>query len=166
MSSSELPPVVGIDTASNRVHMYSSELPNTRQRVWTFKMDDPNPDARRHGLFAFSRGVFHQLPAGTWIFCEEPIALKNGQTSRLLSLAAGAIWAAHHDFDVFWYWVNISTWKSEVVGKGNASKELIQDHVQTAYDEEFDDEDSYDAYCIWRYGVGAVKSAIEASADE
>jgi Holliday junction resolvasome RuvABC endonuclease subunit len=143
--------VVGLDTGSNRLHMYSSD--GGHQHVFIDTRKAPDPDERRTMLFRQARAIFKTLPRGTVIACEEPLSLQNGKTTRILGLSAGAIWAAHVDCDVFWTWVNVSTWKRDTVGKGNATKGEVMDWVHTAMNLDFTDEgpqnsDYYDAAAI------------------
>lgn len=142
--------VVGLDTAANRWHAVASngmcgQCGPLKNKAWD------NPDARRQKLYNEARTFFAFLPNGSHIFCEEPLALQNGKTTRQLGLAAGAIWAAHMEYDLFWYWVNVESWKEKVIGKGAASKQLIQEHLKKA-GIEYPEEDLYDAHAIRRYG--------------
>lgn len=143
--------VVGVDTAANRLHAVSS--------AWTFTYsygpieDEPNPDVRRHDLFKAAKSLYALLEPGTHVFCEEPLALRNGKTTRLLALAAGAIWAAHLEYDLFWHWADVAAWKKQVVGKGNASKEEIQAWAEKQGWRHYKDEDLTDAACIAKFGA-------------
>lgn len=159
-----IPAVIGLDTGSNRIHGIGPRV-GTRKRVEEFavKSKDPNPDVRRHELYEGTRNYLRKAseaaPTKLHIFCEEPLALQNGKTTRLLGLVAGAIWASHLDFDCYWYWVNVSTWKRDVVGSGNAKKEQVQEWVQQqGYN--FTEEDYFDAFCIREYGVQVVTKLI------
>lgn len=111
-----------------------------------------NADDRRQKLFEDARTFFAFLPSGSHVFCEEPLSLANGETTRLLGLACGAIWAAHLEFDLFWYWVNVSSWKKGVVGEPNPNKGRVQEFLQSM-GVEYDEEDLYDAHCIMGWGV-------------
>ena len=143
--------VVGMDTASNRFHCVASNGMCGQCGPLEGK-DWKSTDDRRHKLYKDAQTFFAFLPNGSHIFCEEPISAgKSGKTTVQLGLAAGAIWAAHLEFDLFWYWVSISAWKSAVVGNGNASKEQIQEFLRKG-GFEYTEQDSYDAHCIRRYG--------------
>lgn len=144
--------VVGMDTASSRFHVSTTDpaLP-----VFWFEDADPNPDIRRIRLHFAARRFFDQLPEGSSVFCEEPLALQNGKTTVMLSLAAGAIWAAHLECDLIWHWVPVSTWKKRIVLNGNASKKRVAAHVREEGGElpMFEEEpDLYDAWCLRKYG--------------
>jgi hypothetical protein len=92
------------------------------------------------------------------VFCEEPLALQNGKTTRLLGLAAGALWAQHLGMDVWWHWVDVATWQSMVGVKPNDRtpdrKDKARQFVLVEYGEMAEDweEDHCDAGCIAIYG--------------
>lgn len=190
--------VVGLDTASNRFHFVSNvQIPDT---AYTF--DEPvepmhigwtvlaggKPDDSRAVMYRNAKQLFEWLAEEgsksgrpVHVFCEEPLALaKNGKTTRLLGLAAGAIWAAHVDYSIFWWWIDQSTWKKNVLGRGapnrqyysgqGADKRWIRDVVRDNpawqqfvkdgnYEWAFEDQhDLYDAWCLKVYGVRALRS--------
>lgn len=135
-------------------------------------------EERRVQTYRESKELFLDLLIGTTtreshVFCEEPLALKNGKTTRLLGLAAGAIWAAHVEVcvtnrvDSYWHWVDVASWKKRIVGNGNASKEMIADFVVNSplfinfldrrrkpHDVWTHEKvpDLYDAWCVLQYG--------------
>lgn len=103
------------------------------------------------------------------MFVEEPLILsKNPATTRKLALIAGALWAMSIEFDLFWHWVDVASWKKEVVGKGNVNKVQVREWVQdtakmmrpeerlAAYDAT---PDLYDAHCLAVYGTRALRMA-------
>lgn len=155
MSAQVFRSVAGLDTASNRFHLYLNDGRTFKHNCSKNGSKEKDPDDRRQELYENAKYTFSILPRGTVICCEEPIALKNGKTTRLLSLAAGAIWAAHLQFDVFWTWVDIAQWKRSVVGHGGADKDAIAMWVLMNMGKgwvEKDDADFYDAAAICRYG--------------
>lgn len=146
--------VVGIDTSSARLAI---SMP--KQEVFVFDAAG-NPDERRIELYRAARNLFAKLPTKTHIFCEEPLSLANGKTTRLLGLAAGAIWAAHTDYDLFWYWIDVSTWKKEIGVGSNANKDLVRTAVELFPAFKHEDRevfltypDLYDAWAIRMTGV-------------
>ncbi len=152
--------VLGLDTAANRLHGILLDADASVISRPAVKVADTNPDVRRSALyygavneFDHCVGIAQRRGAELHIFCEEPLALKNGKTTRLLSLAAGAIWAAHLGFSVFWHWVDVATWKKTVIGNGNASKEMIREFLIEHHGAPEDwDEDHYDALALALYG--------------
>lgn len=177
--------VVGLDTASNRFHLVANRLISKgrgEKRYHTIQSGplDPkkdkqwgNADARRQRLYEDAEAAFGWFPDGAHIFCEEPLALTNGKTTRLLGLACGAIWAAAHAidpvegrprFDLWWHWVDVSSWKKDIVGNGNASKDMIALHVQMQ-GRSYEEPDYYDADCLCVYGEQWLEQhGIETSA--
>lgn len=146
--------VVGIDTSSARL---ACSLPKQK----TYVLDaDGSPDERRIQLYRAAREFFATLPDGAHVFCEEPLALKNGETTRLLGLAAGAIWAAHVDFNFFWHWMNVSTWKKEIGISQNTKKEFVRPAIEAFPSFKHEDReeflrfpDLYDAWAIRMTGA-------------
>jgi Holliday junction resolvasome RuvABC endonuclease subunit len=161
--------VLGMDTASNRVHTVglmdgiwqtgvTAATPDTH-----IELRAGNPDIRRKILYDHVYTVMQMITAGddeVHVFCEEPLALRNGKTTRLLGLAAGACWSAHLSFNVFWHWANVSEWKREVIGKGNATKDEIRAWSVAHSGDPAWEEDSHDAYAIATYGLEWVERAI------
>lgn len=174
--------IVGLDTSSKGFHWTSSwplEQPGHRfdhQRIGWFT-GKGDSEQRRIEIFHAAYDFFTALPPETYVFCEEPLALKNGKTTRLLALACGTIYgafvAACQIVDMTWFWVDVASWKRAVVRNGAASKEQIrqfcrdnpawQNQARTefvlgarryTYDEAFEEEiDLYDAWCLKVYGA-------------
>ena len=154
-----LPPIIGLDTDSFGVHAVclGAEFAD-QQCIWTFRSRMQDADARRidacHQFQLFAKAI----PEGVHIFCEEPLALKNGKTTRLLGLMAGALWGQVVGHNLWWHWVDVATWKKEVVGKGNVSKEQIQEFVRehlrrVGIPDEYEQvPDLFDAHCLAMYG--------------
>lgn len=161
--------ILGIDTDSYGMHVhtdagryYSIAMPK--------KMKDP--EERRVLVYAEAKKLFRNiLQNDNDVYCEEPLALKNGKTTRTLCLIAGAIWAAHVEvcttdrIDSRWHWVDVSSWKMRIPGNGNASKEMIRDfcigsqlfavECLRTVGMESDHEENlnlYDAWCLLQYG--------------
>jgi hypothetical protein len=138
---------------------------------------------RRATSYLSAKAFFGGISRGTGqelhVFCEEPLALKNGKTTRVLGLAAGAIWAAFVEsgglrIGRYWYWVDVAHWKKEVCGKGNLGKPEIRDfcrenpawehlskerpfEMSPPYDALFEgDHNLYDAWCLMTYGTRAI----------
>lgn len=172
--------VVGMDTKTRSFHWVSNmSLPGTYQ-VYGLASSPPKVDVEiaRVELFRSARHLFAGLHPGTYVFCEEPLALsKNPQTTRLLCLAAGAIWSAfiQSNADATWVWTNPATWKKDVLGRGapprgEKHKPWIEDTLLGRRDFlEWADRlnarptfaaspDFYDAWCLMRHGAGVVDS--------
>lgn len=172
--------VVGVDTRSRTMHWASSaRLPLPVGDVgWLVEDRSLHQELARVELFWYSHRVFKTLPAGAHVFCEEPLALKNGETTRLLCLAAGAVWSGFQmaNPDATWYWVNPATWKKAVLGRGLPPRgekhkpwieqTLLADPVFLEWMQTRPSTrgqfalqpDLYDAWCLMRYGTSVLKS--------
>lgn len=179
MPQIEAPAVVGLDTASDRWHAVCRGTNGKPLSVVDGEAFHSTPDHRKKGNEAYKSADVRRaelanafgayllwLPPGTHIFCEEPLALKNGKTTRILSLAAGSLWdrAAVVSDNLIWHWVDVAHWKRVIVGNGNANKTKIQDHVVendkltkkllALYG---DQPDFFDAKCLLKYGLQALR---------
>jgi Holliday junction resolvasome RuvABC endonuclease subunit len=161
---------IGLDTASSRVHSVHQRYEDGEFKVldtWEFHAANKDSvDVRRSELYRSCVGYFDLLSLkspGCQVFCEEPISGRSGKTTRILCLAAGAIWAAHLDFDLFWHWIDIAHWKKQVVGNGNAKKPQIQEWSMKHGGKKAWEEDHHDAHAIGVSGakdVAALDSAF------
>lgn len=181
--------VVGVDTNSYGFHWVASD--EFEYGMFGWARGNGDADTRRLEAYRLAVDLFSALPHGSHVFCEEPLSLKNGKTTRLLALAAGAVWSAFQQAnrDSWWHWVDVATWKKTVLGQGygNASKEKYQPVVRdrlksfTIQTPEFQhrrrnltglleasylETDLLDAWCIEEYGVGAVALAGPPSAED
>lgn len=178
--------VIGIDTKSTGMHWVSNFRIGTHDETygWTnCKTKHENPrrqaDLRRMAIFDYSFGLATALPAGTKVYCEEPLALQNGHTTRLLGLAAGAVWSGFHHGGrgrIEWVWVDVSNWKKTVFGRATPPRDFpltpestrtkrwiqecvhadpfFQMEVDPVMEEDFLKQlDLYDAWAIRRFGV-------------
>jgi Holliday junction resolvasome RuvABC endonuclease subunit len=161
------PFVIGLDTDSNGFHGVLTEALAEEMSdlgYVTFKSKAKSAEIRRIEMFGEFRRFMDRVPDGTHIFCEEPLALQNGKTTRLLGLAAGTLYGAFLAVnpDIWWHWVDVAHWKKEVVGRGNANKADIEEFVRAnpawrsrfgmtpAFDKR---KDLFDAWCLKVYGV-------------
>lgn len=175
--------VIGLDTDSKGYHWVSTApLPDAAEDKEPIKAGYfiVTGDAERRraavaiGARQFFRNAIHlgaRMDQEVHVFCEEPLALQNGKTTRVLGLAAGAIWAGFvfqgsaPPIGRYWHWVDVAHWKKEVVGKGNVDKEGIRRFVRgnpawlamvkesPDLDAMFEeDKDLYDAWCLKLHG--------------
>lgn len=154
--SQSKPKICGLDTASSRWHLVSDDGDLLSSSLTGVKWK--NPDSRRWRLCVDFEEALTKL-GPIVIYAEEPLSLQNGKTTRLLTLAAGALWATATRLGIEWYWVDVAHWKKEVVGKGSATKEMIAEWaVANGAGEEWE-QDFYDAYAIMTLGVRKNESA-------
>jgi hypothetical protein len=182
--------VVGLDTASNRWHAvtdrddsvgFCSELKN---KAWDCQVKKP-PKKKPKGMTADEHRAAHAFEPwltgllmvdAVAVYAEEPLALQNPATTRVLSLAAGALFDRAHSVarmgqqtglghELHWTWIDVAHWKRVIVGNGNADKAAIRqfvldsgsmaDYEVVTYEEE---PDLYDSRCLRDYGVAALSA--------
>jgi Holliday junction resolvasome RuvABC endonuclease subunit len=153
--------IVGLDTASDRWHAVVVD----GEGQWTSApfayAKGRTAEHRRAQLYTTAAGFFRHLPAGSQVFAEEPLALSNGKTTRVLALAAGAIWTAHLEGSgIGWAWVDVAHWKLQVIGKGNATKDEIREWALEHGAGSDWVEDSYDAFAIAQGGVHGLYTKL------
>ena len=164
--------VVGIDTASARFHWVASEpildgfdTHLYREYGW-FRMAVDAESARLE-LYRAAKRFFRVLPQRAHVYVEEPLAIpKNGQTTKVLCMAAGAIWCAFMETepDAYWHWVDVAEWKKKILGRGAPPRgqkhkpwirETILNDERFTYEQAaFDNQpDLYDAWAICQFGL-------------
>jgi len=90
-------------------------------------------------------------------FYELPVLGRGGVRSTMVQcFTSGAVQAALHERECPTYPVNVSTWKKAVVGKGNADKVQVAEHLRhrwnALYSSASGNQDVYDASSIAIYG--------------
>lgn len=158
---------IGLDTASSRVHSVHqrTKLKAKKKKfevigTWEFYAGEDNADIRRGELYRSCCeyfAVLELISPGCQVFCEEPLALRNGKTTRVLCLAVGAIWTAHLEFNLMWHWVDVAHWKKQICGSGSASKTKVQEWSRKNGGLKKWDEDHHDANAI---GVSGATDLI------
>ena len=128
-------------------------------------------EIRRAKMYRDAKLVFQELEDGAHLFVEEPLALQNGRTTRVLALAAGTIWSAfiEVDPDAYWHWVDVATWKRHVRTVAHVKmmkKDIYQPQIlarleksltKEAYDDFAEELDLIDAWGLMEYGVPIVE---------
>lgn len=170
--------IVGLDTKSKAFHWVASDrlLDDIGSSRFGWVSSDQGEEEARLRLFKHAEMLFHRLPEGSLIFCEEPLALaKNPATTRKLCMAAGAIQAGFFaaNPDAWWFWVDPASWKKEILGRGapprgTKHKPWIREQLLTgdasvlfrqwliangdavAFDQQ---PDLFDAWCLMRHGM-------------
>lgn len=187
MTWDDHPPILGIDTNSHGFDVVSSVpvlMPGAEDALdgpltygW-LKSTSKDHQERAIMMYRLAQLFFGSLPAGTSIFCEEPIFLRtNIDTTRKLNMAAAALYFAFVQArpDATWHWVDISTWRKHVLGKGGGTsaemKQMAADHVRRGWNLQKDwpldteasydnHRDLYDAHCLMDYGKLMISSGL------
>lgn len=140
--------IYGVDLGVRAIHVAGPDL--AISLVIRDKMDRYT---EIRALGTMISGFFQQ---GDLVFYEAPplAGSRNLQTLIALSQTSGALLAASSGKC---YEVPVATWKKEVVGKGNATKddaaEWLQINDYPAYLQCHGDQNLIDACCIQKYGV-------------
>jgi|SRR3954464_7065652 Holliday junction resolvasome RuvABC endonuclease subunit len=102
-----------------------------------------------------------------WCFIEEPIVGNNPKYSLKLAQTCGAVMGklshlrGQQSLDI--RLVGNKTWKKEVLGNGNSSKDVIRSWVNEHHPAYAalcgEDQDEFDACCVGLYGLGLLDRA-------
>lgn len=121
------------------------------------------PESRPRELMDIGDFVYeaahHTKP--DYVFIEDTLIGNNRKYSIQLAQVMGSVLsslgllATEQEVEVFT--VNVSTWKKQVVGNGNASKSLVKNYIDVVHSAYAvlceGDQDRYDAACIGLYGL-------------
>lgn len=167
--------IVGVDTASKRWHAVGRApwMPERGYMLSKAVKNNGQPmDRLQHLVETFDPFLGAALLiAGSHderlhVFCEWPVSSMNGKTNIALGMAAGALWTCHLRYDLWWHWVNISSWQSMVgIGSKDSSAERkakAKAHAIAAGMAGDLEEDHYDAGCIALFGERELASLPEA----
>jgi Holliday junction resolvasome RuvABC endonuclease subunit len=129
--------------------------------VETHAMESHHP-LRTIQLLELSDDIYEagKFTGPDYVFIEDVLIGNNRKYSLQLAQSLGAVLSSlgllslEQPLDV--HLVNVSTWKKDVVGSGNASKEDVRNYIHeihSAYAVSCgSDQDRYDAACIGYYG--------------
>jgi hypothetical protein len=187
--------VIGIDTNTHGFHWVSTfgigPKSDAGEKYGWLECQDKDVNVRRVETVEYAWGLFHTIRSDTvsigkdreiHVFCEEPLALQNGKTTRLLGLAAGAIFGAFvcSGINAYWHWVDQSSWKKAILGRGVRPRDFVSDWPKAKQEKawivetcrglpgfraeedpvrtlDFDAHlDLYDAWAIRTYGVRVI----------
>jgi Holliday junction resolvasome RuvABC endonuclease subunit len=118
-----------------------------------------NSVLRQHQLSDVSRRIREVVEgyAPDFVWIEDTLIGNNRKYSIQLSQMMGAALSALYRYDEVRL-VNVSTWKKEMIGSGNAKKEDIREYVTDLGYASLcgDDQDRFDAAVIGQYGLSRV----------
>lgn len=134
--------IIGVDLGVRSVHV------STLSGATTLSVDktDRGKEIR---LLAYEFAAIFAVQ-DTIAFIEEPLMAgpRNIRTALHMAQVAGALMTTVNS-----YLVPVTSWKKEVVGKGNASKEEVATYYNKTYPgKELTSQDHIDATCIRIYG--------------
>lgn len=163
--------IIGLDTAGDRWHATVQGVGNRKAHFPTSKGPSKgwSPDKRREELCRtfdefLSTMVVLAGDEEIHLFCEESQAFgKNGKTTRILNMAAGAIWCIGLRHPIFWHWVGSSQWK-KMIGTSGKKKAVAYPLEKTWCiehgAEDGWDQDHYVSFACAEYGERALLEAM------
>lgn len=154
-----MPWVLGIDPSSKKLAICLTQSLSGREVPGLHKISLPEGVHRATGA-AFSEAFsffqdFSNLEAVTYM--EAPVVGRGIGSTIIQAQVGGAVLAAACNAGMKLNLVNVSSWKKEVVGKGNAKKPEVAAWLKKSWNEAYTpaagDQDLIDACALNRYGV-------------
>ncbi len=135
--------VIGVDLGVRSIHV------STSYNATTLSVDKTTRGEELRHLLLQYEAIF--MAHNTVAFIEEPLMAgpRNIRTALQMAQVAGALMTAMPS-----YLVPVTTWKKEIVGKGNAKKEEVAEWLKERpeYVHTGGSQDLVDATCIRLYG--------------
>jgi Holliday junction resolvasome RuvABC endonuclease subunit len=151
---------MGVDLGIHKVALFLWDVDVPHAVAWEAPHDYSRAQQLRH-----LAGYVHDM-ASTFdtnvVWIEDTLVGNNIKYSISLAETKGAVMAAlaaHVDVRL----VNVSTWKKQVVGAGNANKDSVRDYIHVTHGAYAplcgDDQDLYDACCVALYGLQIMEQS-------
>jgi len=125
-----------------------------------------HPAVRPKELATLTTTMIDACKGANYVFIEEPLVGRGVKASMQISQVAGAVMAMLGNHGIHTELVNVKTWKKDICGNGNASKEDVDMWLSTthpSYAEACGDDrhrqDNVDACCIGLFGVATLERA-------
>lgn len=156
--------VMGIDPSSAKIAAVVTKDGGKSPRVWTKVLPESPYEVRadwaeRH----VNKFVSDYISAGfeVYFFIEEPVVGAGARaTIAQATIRGGILIGARRGGATEIHHVNNSRWKKKIVGKGNATKPQIKEHMHKTWPVIYDladgDQDVLDAAGINAYGEGVL----------
>ena len=113
---------------------------------------------RGRELHAMAEWTWRVLKVCDFVVVEEPQIGRGVRSSLQVAQTCGAVMSTLHGIKAMW--VPVSTWKKEVVGRGNADKTAVREWLESSHPGYAErcgaNQDRIDATCIGLYGVGLL----------
>jgi hypothetical protein len=160
--------VVGVDPAASKAAYVALCGPQHMGKQFTHlgKSGGPAAASAWHCTNLFLSWVHFEWPGlPVHVFVESPVVGRGGVRSTMVQcFTSGAIQGAFHDAGCTAQVANVSTWKKQVVGKGNATKEEVSKHLRLRWPALFHsaggNQDLIDASCIAIYGQQLLRERV------
>ncbi len=158
--------VLGVDPGSAKFAVVALNPQKSVVGVWEYNLGTPYTPMNAYRATVALDGVFQDIENDNgplFAYVEQALMGKGGvKVTAVQSFVSGAIQATLLDFGVDVYLVNVSTWKKEVIGKGNVGKPVVREHIISLYPElKKYNQDVIDATAIALYGVRVQERANE-----
>lgn len=161
--------LIGVDLGTRKVTIAVFTEGDSGHRLYwteTFEVEEEIP--RGHVLLALARYVHDEAISysADQVWVEDVIVGNNRKYSIQLAQVLGAVMAQLArikglDQRV----VDNKAWKREIVGNGNASKDMVREYIHVTHPDYAllcgEDQDSYDATCIGLYGIRITARALK-----
>lgn len=153
--------VIGIDPSSTHIAFTILYPDETWEVVVEKKMGKSGPEAchkaRLLTLATIDTARNKCKKSSIHCFYEMPILGRGGFRSTIVQcFTSGAVQGAIYERECSAYPVNVSSWKKAVVGKGNADKGQVAEHLRLRWNAIYTaaegNQDIYDATAIALYG--------------
>ena len=140
----------GVDVSTKRIAIAAAPLNGDNVITWHTDIEKGPRDAQRLHVIRTACHRHIALPRPSLIVVENPKTIRGG---AVLIMVAGVVMEGLFGrYKVPTSDVPIPTWKKDVVGNGNASKEQISDHAFRVLGARPRNQDEADAACIAAWG--------------
>lgn len=145
--------VVGIDLDSKKIAAVLFVNGEFNQILF-FQTKNKNTDERLFELYKYFESMIIKHLKPDKVFIEDSIYVSNFRTSKALSESIGNVKLLCRLNQIPFEIVSNKTWKKEIIGNGNASKEDIKRFVLKQKPDLIDEpQDCYDSFAICLWGV-------------
>lgn len=165
--------LIGIDLGTRKAAVaVFTDTERGRELAMAYAHEVPAGVTRPHQLAALAGWVHDMcvLHEADTVFIEAVIVGNNHKYSLALAEVKGAILAALARLPVVLQMVDNKTWKKQMVGNGNATKDMVRNYILATHPDYApicgDDQDCYDACCIGLYGLRLVARAADLTLTE
>ena len=148
--------ILGIDPASTKIALVALSEDGKYMSLSNAKLGKSGGEACYNATT-----VTKKLGKISFAFIESPVVGRGGVRSTMVQcFTSGAIQAVLYEYGIPTQAANVSSWKKSVIGKGNATKEEVAEHLRyrwsALHKSANGNQDLVDASCIALYGQSIV----------
>ena len=156
--------ILGIDPASTKIALVALSEDGKYMSLSNAKLGKSGGEACYNATTVtkkFLEEVQKKLGKISFAFIESPVVGRGGVRSTMVQcFTSGAIQAVLYEYGIPTQAANVSSWKKSVIGKGNATKEEVAEHLRyrwsALHKSANGNQDLVDASCIALYGQSIV----------